>query len=608
MPGVSVVYASDGADAPPDATWERALAETRCDAPSSQRTLFQIPRCRLGCSTYPGYPLASRETDRVFVCLEGRVYGAGAGTALDRLLVDAEAVDSGGPRPTSFARFSEWDGDYIALVHTKADQRLHIVTDPMGRLPLYATFDGKRLALSRDQRFLLELGGERTVDRLGIAQLLLLGFPIGRRTLIEGVERLQPGQAFVAAPAGVRGDRVPGVASNLEHKQRAAAPLRQNARDLADLFVDACSMRAEATGPALLALSGGLDSRAVGAALARAGVAFDAATFVDSSGVYEKEVEVARAVAALLGAPWRLFRMPSPEGDRLRRLLRMKHGLNTLAMAFSLDFFEMLKTAYGPAASFWSGDGGDKVLPDLRPRLAPRQQRDIAAYIIEKNHAWSLHQVTRLTGVPAGEVVESVRSVVESYPERAPEQKYVRFLLAERGYRWILEGEDTNRHHYWTVSPFDARAVVREAMACPDHQKSGHRLYRAFLTTLSPAAARIVDANIGVAPSATLYVWQRRARELSRRFPRLQRVLGRGPTASVIRPGQAQVRDFLLRQVERSEAVRACFSASELRDVASRPERWSPYALECLITATSVVEEIAERRSTLDEFADARFG
>jgi len=610
VPGLSIFYALDEAVAPGDPTWERALGATQCDALSIQRTLFRDRRCGIGSSTYPGYPLESRETDRVFACLEGRVYGANAADALEGLLADAEAArdDPLGALPRMLARIEDWDGDYLVALYTKEDQRLCIVTDPMGRLPLYSGAKDGAIAVARDQRFLLELGNVRAPDRIGIAQLLLFGYPIGRRTLIEGVERLPPGQAWVIGPTGVRTGSVPGQAYNLEDKARATYSLRRNAADLAELFVHSCAVRGGAAGPVLLALSGGLDSRAVGAGLARARVPFKAATFVDSSGLYEKEVGVARAVAAVLGAPWQVFEMPPPQGDRLRRLLDIKVGLNTLAMAFSLDFFEMLKTVHGAEGSFWSGDGGDKVLPDHRPRLAPTQRADIAGYIIEKNHAWPVDHVSRLTGVSARDLVESVRSVVESFPERAAEQKYVRFMWSERAYRWIVEGEDTNRHHYWTVSPFHSRAVVQAAMACPDEQKSGHRLYRLFMRSLSPAAARIIDANIGVPMSSPLYVWQRRARELSRRFPRLQRLLRRAPVASVLAPGEARVRELLLRQTEGSAAVRACFSAEALREVASEPGRSTPYALECLMTATSAVERITEGRTTLDAFAEARFG
>src|SRR5262249_19241362 len=180
-------------------------------------------------------------------------------------------------------------------------------------------------------------------------------------------------------------------------------------------------------------------------------------------------------------------------------------------------------------------------------------------------------------------------------------------LLSERAYRWILEGEDTNRHFYWTVSPFDALALVQTAMACPEQQKSGHHLYRLFMRNLNPAVTRVTDANLGIAMSSPFYGWNRRARALSRRFPRLQRWLSRSREISVLQPGLALSRDLLIQQAEGSAAVRQFFDSGVLRGLAQKVEQWSPHAIECLLTATSAVEEVAVGRMTLDGFSEATF-
>ena len=142
MPGLSVFYTPDEVLGPTAHAWERALAATRCETPSSQRTLFRDRCCRIGSSVYPGYPLESKETDDVFVCLEGRIYGHDPAATLDELLgvavTDVDGISAG---LRSLAR--EWDGDFIALIYAKQSQRLWIATDPMGRLPLYTRAAGR---------------------------------------------------------------------------------------------------------------------------------------------------------------------------------------------------------------------------------------------------------------------------------------------------------------------------------------------------------------------------------------------------------------------------------------------------------------------------------
>ena len=329
---------------------------------------------------------------------------------------------------------------------------------------------------------------------------------------------------------------------------------------------------------------------------------------MDDAGVYEHEVEIARQLAATFGSPWRRFQAPASRAATLQRMLEMKTGLNSLAMAFSLPIFGMLRETYGAGRTYWSGDGGDKVLPDHRPRLPRAGQADLAGYLIESRPIWTSAMIACLTGVREDELRASVEAEIRGYPERSADHRFVRFQFVERGARWIFEGEDCNRHHFWTVTPFYDHAFLRAALACPDEQKSGHRLYRRFLLDLHPTINRIPDANLGVAMDSPRYAWERRIREAGRRFPRLRRLLRKGMPASVLQPRPALMGSFLTRQLECSEPVRSCFSTKELAAVASSPGAWSDAALDGLVTATCACERIMGRPSTLLEFASESFG
>ena len=77
---------------------------------------------------------------------------------------------------------------------------------------------------------------------------------------------------------------------------------------------------------------------------------------------------------------------------------------------------------------------------------------------------------------------------------------------------------------------------------------------------------------------------------------------------STLQPRSRLILDLIRRQAQTSAPVRACFSPAALAAIATTPAHRTPYALECLLTATSAVEEIAEGRSTLCDFAEMRFG
>lgn len=559
---------------------------------------------QLSTAASPGYPIRVVEDDQTVVALEGRVHGMTADAAFARI---ADLAKS--PHPTAAARVEalrqltgDWDGEFVALVHHRPSGGLALVADAGGLLPLYTHTSRERIVVSREVAFVLELVERRTPDPLGVAQLLLFAHPIGRRTLISGVERARPGFTLAADRDGARVADRPWLGLELEHKPRRSLSLSRNAGELADILTSAAELRAQDAARDVLGLSGGLDSRAVAAAMVRAGVSFEAYTFLGADGLGARDAPPAEALAIVLGAPWRLLRLSPLRADRARRMLATKLGLNTITMSFGFEFFEQIAAGGGPLR-YWSGDGGDKVLPDHRPRLSRAARADLGAYVIEKAQIASPATIARLTGIAASDLAASVRATIASYPERDPQQQYVRFILAERGGHYIQEGEDTNRQDAWTASPFWSRPFVRAAMEIPDAQKTGHELYRAMLRRLDPRVLGVTDANLGMRMDSFLYPWNRRARELSRRFPRLQRLLRRGGVAPAAGNLDALLRRVLQRQLQRPSPVRDAFSIDALQRVASGETPFAPDALDLLVTATCAVERIVAGRSALDDEA-----
>jgi len=573
MPGFSLAYGSSGA--------------------AASGTLFDDGTCRIEALETLRDPLVRQENDDAFALIDGRVYGAS-----DQSLL-AETLQAPSDTAAWAKRLQERDGEFIALLYEKRTRRLHLVPDALGRLPFYVrVLDGVVRAAREPSRVIA--GQPVTPDSLGLAQLLLFGFAIGTRTLAQGVSVPPAGSRLIVDADGHR--FVPSDwPLDLEHQERRPVGLREAGRELADRFVHACEARARATGPIVVALSGGLDSRAVAAALARARLPFRAFTYVDPRGVYAHEATVARRVSEIVGAPWTLFTPPTPRGRSLARLLDWKLGLNALGMAGSLDLLEAVSQAYGPDLGLWTGEGGDKVLPDLRAPI--RGSTDaVVSYLLDKQAIWTPEEVARLTGVSRADLAASVAEVIESYPERSAPYRVARFLFSERGRRWLYEGEDRNRHQVWTVAPFYARDFVRRALAVPDAHKAGYGLYRFFLRSLHRGVTGVPDANLGVAPDALHYVLLRRLREASRRFPSFVRWLKKRGAAR--REAADEPRRRLLdRLAAQSPSVRAAFSPEALRAA----EASSPAALDLLFTAACAVEEMVEGKSALDEWAEEVF-
>ena len=177
---------------------------------------------------------------------------------------------------------------------------------------------------------------------MALAQYLLLGFPLGKRSWFAGIEYLEPASLITISPA----DAAIKVAKlhefNLEGVEHCFRSPAENAHNLASLFRRACRQRTGGAGRNVVSLSGGLDSRAVAAGLCREEIPFTAATFLTSQPTNAADVRVASRVAEALGVGWQLFHLRPPQGKDLVQLLDLKSGANNLRLSFILPFFHRL--------------------------------------------------------------------------------------------------------------------------------------------------------------------------------------------------------------------------------------------------------------------------
>ena len=187
----------------------------------------------------------------------------------------------------------------------------------------------------------------------------------------------------------------------------------------------------------------------------------------------------------------------APRGKDCLRLLRMKGGLNSLGMSFILPIFEEMRKTLGPTVNYWTGDGGNKLQIDFRPARQLKRVSHLVDYIIAKHQVLPLDAVTTVTQVAKWEVVDEIEKVISTYPENGLGEKYLHFYIFDKTVRWNFEGEDRNRFYFWMSPPSFAARFFRYLKYCPEEQKTGHALYREFLTELSPEALRIDNANWG---------------------------------------------------------------------------------------------------------------
>ena len=171
------------------------------------------------------------------------------------------------------------DGDFVALLYHKETRDIVIVNDIFGRLPLYCYQTTDKLIVSRELRFIAHVMDRKRFDRMAVAQQLLIGYPLGKRTLLENIDRLPPATCIRISTARSRIHIAQVCRFSCESKSDGHASVKENARELTALFSRSCAARAVPIAQNVISLSGGFDSRAIAACFHKLGIPFRSRNF-----------------------------------------------------------------------------------------------------------------------------------------------------------------------------------------------------------------------------------------------------------------------------------------------------------------------------------------
>lgn len=515
MPG-TVVAAGSGVQLHEVADAVRRAARSDC----AVEPLFGVPGSLAVVWAAPaGYPKHEVHTPLGFALLEGTLPGLPAAEIHAQLSGLIAALHEGSD--AGYAEVVHWagqaQGDFVVTVATAAGE-LAVASDALGRLPFFVREQGERVTLAREVKFAVAVGGPGRPDTRTMSQMLLLGYPLARGTIVEGIAGLPPGGSLLIRP---RTGQVHSRHCREWNFEQGLRPVtRRSGSDLAERFASACAMQGAISGfdRNVVALSGGLDSRAVAGGMVRAGHSFSAVTFNTQEGDFDSDVPLAREVAAIAGAPWRLYRLDPPSVDEILGVVRLRDGLNPISLAPSIQYLSAMRRDFGESAAVFSGDGGDKVLPDIRPPWwVDTLDRNVEFRLGQA--VWPSRDVAQLLGIPAAAPAEDLRDRFRAYPERNAAFRDVHFLIEERGWGWLLEGEDRNRSFFWQQTPFYDRNFFEAAMRMHPNGKRGYALYAAFLRALDPRLAALANAKWSARAgsiAARSHEWRSR---LSAQFP-----------------------------------------------------------------------------------------
>jgi len=511
MPGINLISVKDR-NSDLATKFAKAQLNMKHDLNYKSNVFVENDRIVIGYTGYDEYPIRSWKRDDCFAVLEGMIYNIPM-NEVDSFISDLVLQNRHGSISIDDAEnfLLNSDGEFVIVIYDKPSEDLIILNDIFGRLPFYYFEDDQQFVLSREVKFISEFISHVDFDRFALADYLLFGYPLGKRTLIKDVKRLDPAVLLEYHRDSGRLKVNPVHVWNCEEKFTKISPHKEHAISLVKLFQDAAKCRVESlTGfKNLVSLSGGLDSRAVAMALKEVDSKVTSVTFLDYERKASEDVDVAQTLVQKFHLDWKLIKLKKRAFKDLMCLIKMKDGLNSAHMGFLLDFFVQIKRKFGSKVVYYTGDGGDKVLPYLRTLKEIGSMNELIDVIIdEQASAFELNDVVKLSGISSEQIREEITKILMDFPENDLNQKYVHFVIFERGNKRNFEGEDRNRFYFWSTSPFWSPKLFDYSMKIPDSYKKHLTLYRMFLERLDRNSLRTRYANwrwAGILPGTLSY-------------------------------------------------------------------------------------------------------
>jgi len=402
---------------------------------------------------------------------------AGAGSRSSDLARMHDAFDR-----EQWTLFSRAQGVYCAVHYQPDSPTLTLVADRLGIRPIYYWLGQDYVIFASALRVLESLSEiPKVMDLVAVTEIAFLGYPVGNRTVYAAIHGLKAGQVLRVTqerPRSLRYWRWDSIKSSTELQ---AAQLEE----AYDRFRHAVKRRLRRDTAVFAALSGGLDSRCVVAALRSEAVQVHTINFYGALQSQDRvfAAEFARRAGTIHRA------VPSPVGDVLG------------------SFEERVSEAWRAAPPslealperpqmLWMGDGGsvglghvfvgrevvaalrardaDKAIGIYRSRLVPKVLKSDSAEV-----------VTEL-------VADDIRTELADLRFDDPGRSLHMFLmLYEQRYDFMRHSENVDLHRLEFQLPFFDGDFLASIVSAPLDWCLDHGFYTDWLSLFPPAVTAV---------------------------------------------------------------------------------------------------------------------
>jgi asparagine synthase (glutamine-hydrolysing) len=252
------------------------------------------------------------------------------------------------------------DGMFALALWDARARRLLLARDHFGKKPLYYWHDAGRLVFGSEIKALLAAGVPVEMAEENLGEYLAFGYVPTPRTLFRGIRKLPPASLLVADAAGVAAPRAYWDLRFPPAGEAAEVGLDEASGRVRELLTAAVRRRLVADVPLGLLLSGGVDSAAIAALMARLvpgkvrtfTVGFEGDAFFD-------ERPYAEHVARHVGTDHHASVVRPQAGELLETLVH--HHDEPFGDSSALPTYLVAREARARVTVALNGDGGDET-------------------------------------------------------------------------------------------------------------------------------------------------------------------------------------------------------------------------------------------------------
>jgi len=397
------------------------------------------------------------------------------------------------------------NGTFVIAIYDTKQQKLLVANDRFGLRPLYYATRKNRLAVASEVKALLQIEPDRKLNDEAIADWFFFSKLLGNKTFFKNINVLSPASILEYRDGKLTIEKY----WDFEFNEATDISEGELVEGLAGAFRKSVARRLTGNHRYGLGLSGGLDSRSIAVALGDNASQVTALTF---GGRDCDEIRIARTVAEKLGMEHHIIELnPDELPLYFKEVVYLTDGMDHIGVSFLPPVYEEYRKYIDV---LFNGLEGDVLLGEYflnNNLLQAKSEEEIIQALYAGTCTFSENMklnllkpayYCRIKDMP----LNSVRHDVQQTRGNQPGNRATHFAIRAFIWRTDLMGCVIGRNKVEEAYPFFDNDFIDWMQKIPPDLRLNYRIYRQFLTKLSPTLAKVTRQWTGVSACAPVFL------------------------------------------------------------------------------------------------------